>query len=327
MFLPMTTSRLRTMRMVLTTLPIDLNERYDTTAREAVFASTDKGTPVDDMIFLDGDHLTHVSMVYSNNTGKSKTHGKLVARPIDQSLSVYMFFFFKYCKGNWNTQINRKHTVENTHLFFTQLLGGEWKYLMRHVQTYSLKLGLPVSEMGLMQKTSSYMHQSRVAWVASRASVIDTRRIAADSRAVKMGFAQDHKFYTGLQSLRDTQRARRQLGGSDPDAMTGVSTPTLNPVVEELYPLLMELQSKEGTNPMFLETVQTFMPDYEWQAVDGNDALYSRELKSCIGGRTGKSVKTYLAEERKKDQRKGIFSDRARTRSMTKVSTGHGIGK
>ena len=299
-FLPMTTSRLRTMRMVLDTLPTDLDERYGTTARSALFAPATKTSGVDDVIFLDGDHLTHVSMVYSNME-KSDTNGKLVARPIGQALSLYMFFFFKYCKGNWNTQINRTHTVANTHLLFSQVRGGSWKYLLRHVRIYAEGIKLPFEEMGLTRKTSSYMHQSRVSWVASRASDMNINRIAADAKAVKMGFAQEHTFYPGLESLRDSQRARTRLGGTPEPSRSDMNL-TLTPVPEALYPLLMELQNKSSSaNPLFDSKTQ---PEYTWYSVENDDSLYSRDIKALVKGK--RSIKKYLQDERKKVHKKQI---------------------
>jgi hypothetical protein len=140
LFLPMETVRLRGMRMVLEQLPADATYLYDLSARAAMYGSTDVKVPVGDLIFLNGDHLAHVSMVYSNNS-KSNTHGRLVVRDIEQTLSVYMFFFFKYCKGDWNTQIKRMRQVANTHPFFGQVFGGGWKYLMRDVRDYVTRLG------------------------------------------------------------------------------------------------------------------------------------------------------------------------------------------
>lgn len=302
LFLPMNTSRLQNMRMVLIPLPPDLDELYDSDARDAVFAPHDAATSVDDMIFLDGDHLTHVSMVYSNTDTKSNTHGKLVARPINQSLSVYIYFFFKYCKGNWNTQRKRVHTVGETHPLFGGILGGTWKSLQKHVRAYGIQIGLPVDKMGLKKSTSSYMHQSRVAWVASRASTLNINQIAADTKAVKMGFARDHKFYPGLESLRDTQRARERLGETS-TKVSSAPIPSLLPVVNQLYPLLMEMQGIEGNDPCFPSIAS--LVSGVWIDVDRNDKLYSKEFNTGIGD-ASTSIKQYLITERKNINRKII---------------------
>jgi hypothetical protein len=169
LFLPMHLSRLKNMRMVLKTLPPHVNEAYHTDARLAMFALPNKTSAVPDVVFLNGDHLTHVSMVYPDKVGRTKTHGRLVARDIGQTLSVYMFFCFKYCPGNPNTVTKLSKEKEDSRLFFTQNGGGDWRYLMRQVRAYAKQIHLKVDQMGLTQNTSSYMHQSRVTWVASRA--------------------------------------------------------------------------------------------------------------------------------------------------------------
>jgi hypothetical protein len=260
-------------------------------------------------------------MVYSNMDKKSTTHGKLVARAIGQSLSLYIFFFFKYCKGNWNTQTNRVHTVANTHLLFSQIQGGSWKYLLTHVRAYGVAIKLPTKEMGLHRKTSSYMHQSRVAWVASRASVMDVNKIAADAKAVKMGFAQEHKFSPGLESLRESQRARVRLGEGVSEAIHSDMNLSLSPVGESLYPLLMELQKKSSNNPVFQKETAVYSRSYLWKSVETNDTLYSLEFKAHIGGKAGKSVKTYLTEERNKDHKKRVNMEKLNLRGPKRYPT------
>ena len=305
LFLPMTTSRLQRLRMVLLPIPSDINELYDLDARAAIYAPLDKATTADDLIFIDGDHLTHVSMVYSNNDKKSNTYGKLVARPIEKSLSVYIFFFFKYCKGNWNTQVKRTHTVGETHPLFSGIYGGEWKYLMQHVRDYGGLIGLPVENMGLKGHTSSYMHQSRVAWVASRASNLDINQIAVDSKSVKMGFAQEHKFYPGLESLRMTQRARDRLGDTS-TKIPPMPSPSLSPLVPEMYPLLMEMQGIEGNDPVFPSVA---IPPGSWLDNELNNELYSKEYLKYMND-SSLTVKQYMIAERGKINRKSVNMER-----------------
>jgi hypothetical protein len=310
LFLPMLPKRLRNIRMTFENPPpiTDITNLYDMDARKALFASEDVVTDVSDMLFVTGDHLTHMSLVYPNNSN-SKTHGKLVARELGQALSVYIFFFFKYCKGNRNTQTNRKHRgiAGNTYRLFSQLQGGEWKYLLWHVRDYARKIGLDVTKMGLNQNTSSYLHMSRVAWVASRASGA-TNSISADANAVKMGFARDHKFYPGLESLREINHARERLGGWTPEATTHITGQGLQPVPVDLHPLIMEMRRESGENPSF-ESIPGGKGGYKWFKIK-EDALYSKEIKQHISGAC-KSVQAFLKAERNKAQRTAIDQTRS----------------
>jgi hypothetical protein len=306
LFLPMSPKRLRNLRMTFEPPPTDVDNLYDKDARTAIFASDDAVTDADDMLFVNGDHLTHMSIVFPNNNSKSNTHGKLVTRDIGQTLSVYIYFFFKYCKGNRNTQRNRNHRGNrgDTYMLFSQIGGGEWKYLLKHVRNYAQRIGLDVDKMGLTKYTSSYMHQSRVAWVASRAT--DTNHIASDAKAVNMGFGQDHKFYPGLESLRRTNRARERLGGWIREE-TKHTEQGLLPVPESLYPLLMEMRGIRGNNPSFEGKMGK--GEYKWKRVYHNDDLYSNEFKQYIGGASN-SVYDFLKAEKNKAQKAAIYQNR-----------------
>jgi hypothetical protein len=268
LLLPMHPSRLKKMRMVLKTLPTHVNEAYHTDARLAMFGLPNENSPVPDVVFLNGDHLTHVSMVYPDKVGHTNTHGRLVAREIGQTLSVYMFFCFKYCRGNLDTLTKLPKEMGDSLPFFTQIGGGDWGYLMRHVHDYATQIHLKVDQMGLTQNASSYMHQSRVAWVASRAHT--TNRISSDTQAAKMAFAREHMYY-----------------------------PKLDPIPKTLYPLLLEMQQKTGNNPTFPLGLLPVPVDTTWIRVEEEDGLYSNEYKACMGKAT--SVKQYVQEGCKAD--------------------------
>lgn len=291
LFLPMHLSRLKNMRMVLQTLPTHVNEAYHTDARLTMFALPNETSAVPDVVFLNGDHLTHVSMVYPDKVGRTKTHGRLVSRDIGQTLSVYMFFCFKYCSGIPNTVTKLSKVMGDSRVFFTQNGEGDWRYLMRQVRAYAKEIHLKVDQMGLTQTTSSYMHQSRVAWVASRTHT-NTNRISADTHAMKMAFARDHTYYPGLDSLRSISRARSRLGQatSSPVDTTPHPLPQLDPIPEALYPLLFEMQQKTGNNPVFSPGRSPVPVDIPWIKVEEDDRLYSDEYKMFMGKATAAAV-------------------------------------
>ncbi len=121
-----------------------------------------------------------------------------------------------------------------------------------------------------------------------------------------MGFANDHKFYPGLESLRKTNRARERLGGwklEEPKR----TTQGLHPVPKEVYPLLMEMCGKTGTNPSF-EGMQG-PGEYDWERVYLNDDLYSIEFKQFISGASN-SVYDFLKAEKNKAQKTAIDRNR-----------------
>jgi len=306
-FMPMNIGRVKLLRMTLRPLPEGLANLYDKPARIALFADPELRTDVPDMLFVNGDHLTHVSMVYMASD-KSKTNGKLVQRDVGQTLSVYIFFFFKYCRGNMNTVTNRKQRIGDSWPLFGGDKGGTWKYLLSNVRSYGRNIGLKVETMGLTRQTSSYMHQSRVAWVASRAT--DPNRIATDAASTKMGFASDHTQYTGLQSLRDTQNARDRLNGDhEYTKRTASLHPTLTPLPLDLHPLLLEMQSKTGINPTFVPHETSFV-DTPWEDVALDESLFSSEYIASIhinkDTQKRRSVKEFISDEKKGVTRNGI---------------------
>jgi hypothetical protein len=297
LFLPMNISRLKTMRIVLKPLPTDVNEVYDKDARMTMFAVPDHTSAVPDVVFLNGDHLTHVSMVYPAGRGRAKTHGRLVARDIGQTLSVYMFFYFKYCQGNPDTLTKTRKEMGDSKPFFSQIDGGDWRYLTQHVRAYAKEIHLDVDKMGLTKSTSSYMHQSRVAWVASRAAhSTTTNRISADTHAARMGFARDHKFYTGLDSLRSIGRARSRFGETHTIPRRPLPQ-QLDPIPEALDPLLLEMQEKTGNNPMFPPEEPPFPTDTTWIPVYKDLELFSEEFKLHMN--KAKTVEQFVVEQRK----------------------------
>lgn len=309
LFMPMAPGRLRKLRMTLEPIPSNVNELYDLSAQTLMVAKDTE--TVDDMIFVDGDHLTHVSMVYAAGN-RTKTKGRLVTRPIGQTLSVYIYFLFRHCKGNFNSDAHRKKKKGSSHPLFSQGTGGVWTKLTEHVRVYGQAIELPVEDMGLTGPTSSYMHQSRVAWVASRARVLDSRQVAADARAVGMGFGQEHKFYPGLASLRQVQRARVRLSGGErlEEEEKGAVVRTqilLEPVVEELYPLLLELQNNSpGCNPDFrVGDIVAYSDNWNTVVKDPNKNLYSKEILACFT-KSQQTIEQFLIAENNKSGKRNV---------------------
>jgi hypothetical protein len=150
---------------------------------------------------------------------------------------------------------------------------------------------------------------------------MDVNKIEADAKSVKMGFAQEHKFYPGLESLRESQRARVRLGEGVSESIQSDLNLTLSPVVKALYPLLMELQAKSANNPVFQKEMVVYSRTYRWKSVENDDSLYSPEFKARIMGKPGKSVKTYLREERNKDQKKRVNMEKLNLRGPKRYPT------
>jgi hypothetical protein len=118
-----------------------------------------------------------------------------------------------------------------------------------------------------------------------------------------MGFGRDHKFYTGLESLRNANLARARLG--EVDAVGAVDTTPLSrldPIPETLYPLLFEMQRKMGDNPVVFAEDRA-PADVKYDSVEKYDQIYTEEVRAEVA--TGKTVQQFLRDEKKKNKRSG----------------------
>ena len=311
---PMSSTRIKRMRMTLQQLPTDLDSLYGTAARAVMFAPTKAGTRVNDVLFMDGDRgVTLVSMVYAN--GSKDTEGMLVARPCGQTLSVYLYWFFRHCKGNMNTAVHRRHQVGESYPLFSQGYGGEWKHLVDHVRDYATQLELDVGAMGLASPSSAYIYKSKLTWVAARAGP-DASRIADDARLVGLGFANDNMYYTGLASLRYTHRARARVLGEVTTPASVYTVPQLDPLPVELYAaLFLQMTGQWGVDTLFHPRALT-MDEHAlgpWTPVVENPELFSTEATENFGQGRFDGLPEHFKDKQKQNRRKTLPPPRPRS--------------
>jgi hypothetical protein len=284
---------------------------------------TTKNNTTGDVLFLDGDHFRHVSLQCAVNTGKKKVAGgKLVAQDIGQTLSVYIYFFHKYCKGNPKSVTRLKQTIGHSNLLFVQSKGGPWKNLKRNVRDYSKVLELNIHEMGLgnNQNTTSYIHMSRIAWVAARASFSDNfsghARVSVDGSSVGLGFTSESKYSFGMPSLRELQRARTSLGDG-PDTLNSNSLPQLNMIDSDehgLYPLLVEMTKKRHEHhPRLQERCDIPEEEISWTDIYDDDTWFSQEYINGLG--KYKTVREFWYKYGSRFKPPTVSSSSMRTRS------------
>jgi hypothetical protein len=307
MVLPMLPGRLTALRITLDTIPSEIDTLFQTEVIRNMFPEQDSTKP-GDAIFLNGDHFTHVSVAYATRTGKKQVEGgKLISRDISQTLSVYIYFFIKFCKGNPNLIGRREKRIRESNLLFSQIKGGYWKYLKRDVRDYALQLDMKVEEMGLgkTQNTTSYLHLSRIAWVAARSSFSDLghTRLGTDTRSVKLGIGNETKYSTGLSSIRELQRARNSLS-VDSDILYSNVVPQLYPINSThcLYPLLVELSKKRQPKPKKKKLKSTSIPIEGWTDIFEDNSLFSVEYKKEFRGQQ-KSARDFQSAREKQNNK------------------------
>ena len=275
-FFPLAIQRVQRLRITLTPLPNNLYDLYGPEARQAIDAPPEPGTVADDLLFLDQDHLTMVSLVYPNSDRANQhRHGMLVCRPLDPVLSVYLYFFYRYCQGPRTSRIHQRQLRTNTTPLFCQSRGGHWKYLHRHVTDYARQIHIPcLAQMGLLGATSSYVHQSRIMWLASR-GLRDVDQIAVDARATHMGFGADDPRYTGLASLRHTVRARIRFGNTAAHAPAPAPAPALAlaPLSDDIRPIHLQMQHRYGVETIV--SSEHLDCDGTWQDIDTVEGIHA----------------------------------------------------
>jgi hypothetical protein len=325
MFLPMMTGRLTRMRITLEDpIPDNLDTLYGDYATDIMYLK--EGTKkYGDVMFLNGTHFTHVSLEFANNTGKKKVPGgKLVARDVNQSLSVYMYFFHKFCKKD--VRLSLKHAeymIKTSNLLFSGRQGGPWKHLKRDVRLYAQKLEIADKDLfdiglGKDQNTNSYLQYSKIAWVAARStfSSIGTDRISADTRAIQLAFGAASKFNSGLPTMRENQRARDRILLEKADIAYSNRVPQLIPIDQThvLYPLLIEMDQKQNATHPILTIYTKKLPENMYD-VEDNENLFTMEFKQEIGTTNVKTSRNTF-KKKIRDLKPGV-----QTRAATAAAT------
>jgi hypothetical protein len=240
MFLPMMSTRLRNVRVVFEKIPDNLMVAFGDDAARILDVSYKPGakTPVKDCMFLNGDHFTLVTATPSNSNSKEISDTKLVSRDVHPVLSLYIYFFVKYCKGD-----TKRRRGKNKNLLFSGPDGGMWSKLHPHVKAYAERLSLPLKDMGLYGQTRMYNYTSKVWWLAVRAKgTIDPNRISADAESVSIGFKNENKYYTGLEGLRRVVSANHTIDADLPHKDDDYGeVPQLSGIPESIAPLQMEM--------------------------------------------------------------------------------------
>lgn len=208
-----------------------------------------KAMPLADYLILRDGQFMHVSMAFPNGraTGKDRSQGRIVVRPVGQALSVYIYFYDTYCKGG-NRSLHKRgyRTPKNCPLrpLFTGISGGQvWKDVRSDTETYADRLEMPTETMGLRDR--NYHFISVAQWVACRAHLhqINPSAVAGDVTVMKAGFQNEGKFYPGLRGLRDREDALEGiLGIGRPDPVPNNVFTLLN-VPENLDTLQSEMDN------------------------------------------------------------------------------------
>ena len=196
---------------------------------------TGTAMPLAESLMLRDNQFVHVSVAFPNGRSTDKDHaqGRIVVRPVGQALSVYIYFYDTYCKGEPDSKHRRTIKTTSFRPLFTGRSGGQmWKNMRQDTETYAYEqLQLPretIEAMGIRDR--NYHPVSLAQWVACRAHLqnIDASTVAADVHLADSGFRAESKFYPGLRSLRARE-----------DAVEGIlGIQRHEPVVNNIFTLL-----------------------------------------------------------------------------------------
>ena len=291
--LPMSAQRIARMRASCSVqVPEDAGSLYGQAARDLL--RVPPGRKPHDALLVRGTRLCHVYMVFPNRGSQ----GKLVAHDLGQALSVYIYFYHAYCKGEPDAAVRQRHEYRGTNLLFTGVDGGPWKNVRTDVLRYLDSIGadVPVADMRL--DAPAYFYTSKVQWLAARAAVygLDTNRVASDAAAVHLGFRYDDNFHTGLRSLRRAADIHRML--QHPPAGAAEPTLRLRDLPADLDELALELAGRVPDAPA---REPARLPGSEWTDVDQSRELYSREFQESMG--SAETVRRYLQSQSKRTRR------------------------
>jgi hypothetical protein len=258
-YLPMSIKRVRTLRIARfgTELPTDMEYLFGEEALLKTRVQYTTGgddtisTSVNDILYLHGDHFVHVYMV--SPAGGNQNQCKPVVHHLPRSLSIYMFFYHHYCKRDTYSSMytSKWDNTNGTALFYTGEKGGFWddRFIL-HIGTYCEHINIPP---GTIQfKNDLYKHHSRTLWLAARSYLTNMNPvdISIDATVTDSGFAQENKYYKGMEGLRATKKAQTLLTGkSPPEPPKTEGRLTLRDTPREMDSLFQEMRLLSGQDP------------------------------------------------------------------------------
>ena len=274
-FQPMSFESLKNLHITVKRgLPDDAGYCFNDTAKNAM----PKG--VKEYLMLKGSRFVHVSLV--RRRPRDTKNQKLAIHTLDRSLSLYLFFFHVYCKGSPKNRKNTASAKGTFRLLFTGARGGKWKNVHADLLVYARQvLDLPVVEMGLDSENAGYYELSRKHWLScqSSRSNIDPATIAAGAVRIGIGFKNEDKYYTGLNSLRSRQVALDIALPTDvplePGHMHTIRLACTDPLLDGLFADMVSVT--ERSSLLTVPTVYSDVPPvrFQWSSVIGNE-MFSR---------------------------------------------------
>jgi hypothetical protein len=252
--------------------------------------------------------MAQVERVSAN---KRPTLSKLVTTEIYEELSMYIFFYMQYCALDRQADENKREPL------FAGKLGGGWdKTFLGDIRKYATYTDLPVAGMGLdtVPTTSTqehgYIYTSKLLWLVARTHTqrvdtgdIDTVKLAADAAAVSIAFAQENKYYTLLQNLRDINVSRAIFNRDGKGAPISIRMCLAPMPVLMRQQLTVELSAINDVRIGFLPyDTPTDVRHELWSDIAINDELYSTEYRLNMG--KSSSVAAFL-HHRRADKRTG----------------------
>lgn len=281
------------------TLPDEVGYCFNDTATNAM-PMLKGGKRLKEYLILKGTRFVHVSLV---RMGKQNTRNvKLATRVLDRSLSLYLYFFHKYCKGSPESRKKKNSSTTNTfRRLFTGPRGGEWKHIHADVLFYARGvLNLPVISMGLTSEHTGYFETSRKHWLScqSARSNIDPANIATNAIRLGIGFKNEDKYYTGLSSLRSRKVALDIALPTDvpnePGHLHNIRLACTDPALDGLFADMVSVtEGSFVTVPTTHATVPSTPLQWQW-TFDIGDEMFSTH---CLLDRGRVRSSVFLEEQ------------------------------